>query len=51
MKFKIKLLCKIISKNDKTALHLAAEKGSAEIIKILLEQDNININIKNEIHH
>ena len=29
-------------------MHLAAEKGNAEIITILMKQDSININVKND---
>ena len=51
IKFKIKTLYEILSLDDETALHLAAYKGNVEIVKILLEQDNIDINAENEIHH
>ena len=32
----------------KTALHLATEKGNSNVIKLLLGNKNININIKYE---
>ena len=51
MEFIIKLLNKVILQIDKTSLHLAAEKGNFVLVKILLEQDGININAKNEIQH
>lgn len=34
---------------QKTVLHLAAEKGNDRIVKLLLEQNSIDINAKNEI--
>lgn len=35
---------------SKTALHIAVEKQNIEIIKLLLSNNNININIKNDIY-
>lgn len=34
---------------QETALHIAVEEGNAEIIKLLLSQKGINVNIRNGI--
>lgn len=39
MKFLMKKL------NEKTALHLAVEDGNIEIVKLLLQRDDIDINL------
>lgn len=35
---------------NKTALHIAVEKGFLEIVELLLSRDNLDVNIKN-IHN
>ena len=49
MKFKIISFNKILITFYRTALHKTVEKGNIEIIKLLLEQPNVNLSIKNEI--
>jgi ankyrin repeat protein len=34
--------------NKMVALHLAAENGYTDIVKLLLQHPDINVNIKNE---
>ena len=47
MKLKIKILNKIISRINKTALYHAVEKENIEIIQLLLSNDKIDVNILN----
>ena len=47
--FKIIYFNKILITFYRTALHKTVEKGNIEIIKLLLEQPNVNLSIKNEI--
>ena len=35
--------------NKKTPLHLAVEKGNSEIIKLIMECNDIDVNAKDEI--
>ena len=49
MKFKISSFNTILINFYWTALHKAVKDGKREIIKLLLEQPNINVNIENEI--
>ena len=35
---------------DKTALYLAVEKGNIKIVRLLLENDKIDINILNVVN-
>ena len=47
MKFKIKMLNKVLIYFNKTALCLAVEKENIEIVKLLLSNDKIDVNILN----
>ena len=47
MKFKIRLFYEILIYLYKTALYLAVEKENSEIIKLLLSNDKIDVNILN----
>lgn len=38
-----------MKRHKETALHLAVKKGNLEIIKVLLGNDAININVKDDI--
>ena len=49
MKFKIISFNAILIKFYMSALHQAVLKKNSEIIKLLLEQPNVNMNIKNAI--
>lgn len=37
---------KYINNTQKSALHIAVEKDNIEIVKLLLKQPNIDVNIK-----
>ena len=37
------------TQNGETALHCAANKGQAEVVKLLLERDNIDIDINTNV--
>ena len=50
MKFKIIYFNEILSLFYKTALFTAVEKGNVEIIKLLLANDKIDVNILNIIN-
>ena len=47
MKFKIKILNRILIYINKTALYLAVEKENIEIINLLLNNDKVDVNILN----
>ena len=45
------IVMKLIFKIHKTALHIAVQNESLEIIKLLLKHEDINIHLKNQIFH
>ena len=47
MRFQAKIFNKIIFQYNKTALYLAIEKENLEIIKLLLSNNAIDVNILN----
>ena len=44
------IIYKIIFNKEETALHIACEKGHSEIVKLLISQKNLDINLFKEIY-